>query len=163
MRYLPWKFELKIAIELYLSLEMVKIQIFQLAFVVIGMHVFIQLIMCGKNIFTKNEDLCLLECKSEIENIRASNVCVFIAISDLINIKKTKFFNFRDPQTSIINGTNCLFYPPSIDDLLYNKQMYMRSGPQKWYVIFGHAHSKCFSCFVDFLSNGVNITQMGFF
>ena len=69
------------------------LQIPDVMFVVIGVHVLIQLIICTKPIFIKNENLYHFKGQSETENSNTYNEGMYPMISKLMDIKKTNLYS----------------------------------------------------------------------
>ena len=94
------------ASSIYISMGNLKILL--MTIVVIGVHVFIQLIMCRESILT-NERFIHHECKNKTENTTTYNRDMCSVISKLINIKNFTYAISIFP----INLTN-MFLPSHI-------------------------------------------------
>ena len=98
--------KLNIHIGRFVHTSMRSLQIQAAAFAIVGIHLFIDLIMCIKPIFIKNEHFFLPE--HERENFSSFNKVIHPMINKLKNIKNMKY-NFQDFQQPLIL-TNINFF-----------------------------------------------------
>ena len=90
-----------------------RLQALEVAFTVILMHIFVDMIMFRKLIFSKSEYLYHSANKSTIGNISTYNDCIHALVNDLITIRNAKFAFQVFQQPTILTYMNCLSCTPT--------------------------------------------------
>ena len=116
-------------IQSFINITMGNHTFFEVTLTVFVMHLFVQLFICRKPIFTENDHFNHFEfdCKNETENVNSYNKSMYPNRCNSMNTKKT-YFDFHDfdhQQLSILNGTNCLYNALPKYCLCNIKQMHM--------------------------------------